>query len=110
MERDVNGTFLEMARCETCDEDSPALSVPNSSGDRYISYQTKSADLNKFASEILRSVPLSHGKAALKILKCQFLIITSMKVTFNFPTLKEDQTATFWMLLVQVKLCMKEIK
>ncbi|XP_030605522.1 meckelin isoform X2 [Archocentrus centrarchus] len=34
VEREINGTFLEKARCETCDEDSPALSVPNSSGDR----------------------------------------------------------------------------
>lgn len=35
VERDLNGTLLEEARCETCDEDSPALSVPNRNGDRY---------------------------------------------------------------------------
>ncbi|XP_005937636.1 meckelin isoform X1 [Haplochromis burtoni] len=34
VERDLNGTLLEEARCETCDEDSPALSVPNRNGDR----------------------------------------------------------------------------
>uniref|UniRef100_A0A669ESJ6 Transmembrane protein 67 n=1 Tax=Oreochromis niloticus TaxID=8128 RepID=A0A669ESJ6_ORENI len=36
VERGLNGTLLEEARCETCDEDSPALSVPNRNGDRYI--------------------------------------------------------------------------
>lgn len=34
VEREINGTFLETARCEMCDEDSPALFIPNSSGDR----------------------------------------------------------------------------
>uniref|UniRef100_A0AAX7UAJ0 Transmembrane protein 67 n=1 Tax=Astatotilapia calliptera TaxID=8154 RepID=A0AAX7UAJ0_ASTCA len=36
VERDLNGTLLEEARCETCDEDSPALSVPNRNGDRLL--------------------------------------------------------------------------
>uniref|UniRef100_A0A3Q4MRK7 Transmembrane protein 67 n=1 Tax=Neolamprologus brichardi TaxID=32507 RepID=A0A3Q4MRK7_NEOBR len=36
VERDLNGTLLEEARCETCDEDSPALSVPNRNGDSII--------------------------------------------------------------------------
>ncbi|XP_034554565.1 meckelin [Notolabrus celidotus] len=34
VERDVNGSLLEEARCETCDGNTPAFSVPNSSGDR----------------------------------------------------------------------------
>ncbi|XP_017280448.1 meckelin [Kryptolebias marmoratus] len=34
VERDVNGNILDEARCEACNGDSPALSVPNTSGDR----------------------------------------------------------------------------
>uniref|UniRef100_A0A1A8CSE3 Transmembrane protein 67 n=2 Tax=Nothobranchius kadleci TaxID=1051664 RepID=A0A1A8CSE3_NOTKA len=33
VERDVNGNLLEVARCEACNNDSPALSVPNIRGD-----------------------------------------------------------------------------
>lgn len=35
VERDVNGSLLDEARCETCHGNAPGLSVPNSSGDRY---------------------------------------------------------------------------
>uniref|UniRef100_UPI0037E7BDA2 meckelin n=1 Tax=Semicossyphus pulcher TaxID=241346 RepID=UPI0037E7BDA2 len=34
MERDVNGNLLDEARCETCNGNSPASSVPNTSGNR----------------------------------------------------------------------------
>ncbi|XP_044064572.1 meckelin isoform X4 [Siniperca chuatsi] len=34
VERDVNGNLLDEARCETCNGNAPALSVPNSSGDK----------------------------------------------------------------------------
>ncbi|KAG7242035.1 hypothetical protein INR49_024080 [Caranx melampygus] len=34
VERDVNGNLLDEARCETCNGDSPALTVPNTYGDR----------------------------------------------------------------------------
>ncbi|XP_074509832.1 meckelin [Sebastes fasciatus] len=34
VERDVNGNLLDEARCETCNGNSPGLSVPNRSGDR----------------------------------------------------------------------------
>ncbi|XP_056235697.1 meckelin isoform X1 [Seriola aureovittata] len=34
VERDVNGNLLVEARCETCNGNSPAFSVPNSNGDR----------------------------------------------------------------------------
>ena len=34
VERDINGNLLDEARCETCNGDSPALSVPNINGDR----------------------------------------------------------------------------
>uniref|UniRef100_A0A671UFT2 Transmembrane protein 67 n=1 Tax=Sparus aurata TaxID=8175 RepID=A0A671UFT2_SPAAU len=34
VERDVNGNLLDEARCETCNGNAPALSVPNSSGAR----------------------------------------------------------------------------
>ncbi|XP_040900442.1 meckelin [Toxotes jaculatrix] len=34
VERDVSGNLLDEARCETCNGNSPAFSVPNSSGDR----------------------------------------------------------------------------
>uniref|UniRef100_A0AAQ4RSA5 Transmembrane protein 67 n=1 Tax=Gasterosteus aculeatus aculeatus TaxID=481459 RepID=A0AAQ4RSA5_GASAC len=37
VERDVNGNLLDVARCEMCNENSPGLSVPNISGDRYSS-------------------------------------------------------------------------
>uniref|UniRef100_A0A1A8RIA0 Transmembrane protein 67 n=2 Tax=Nothobranchius rachovii TaxID=451742 RepID=A0A1A8RIA0_9TELE len=33
VERDINGNLLEVARCEACNNDSPALSVPNIRGD-----------------------------------------------------------------------------
>lgn len=36
MERDVNGNLLDEAKCEMCNGNTPALSVPNSSGDRYV--------------------------------------------------------------------------
>uniref|UniRef100_A0A671UGY8 Transmembrane protein 67 n=1 Tax=Sparus aurata TaxID=8175 RepID=A0A671UGY8_SPAAU len=39
VERDVNGNLLDEARCETCNGNAPALSVPNSSGARYVSIQ-----------------------------------------------------------------------
>lgn len=35
VERDVNGNLLDEARCETCNGDSPAFTVPNTSGNRY---------------------------------------------------------------------------
>lgn len=35
VERDVNGNLLDEARCETCNGDSPALTGPNTYGDRY---------------------------------------------------------------------------
>ncbi|CAN9514245.1 unnamed protein product [Ophioblennius macclurei] len=34
VERDINGTFLDEARCEACVGDDPAFSVPNSGGNR----------------------------------------------------------------------------
>ncbi|XP_023154938.2 meckelin [Amphiprion ocellaris] len=34
VERDINGNLLDEARCETCNGDSPASTVPSSSGDR----------------------------------------------------------------------------
>ncbi|XP_041798443.1 meckelin [Chelmon rostratus] len=34
VERDVSGNLLDEARCEMCDGNAPALSVPNNSGDR----------------------------------------------------------------------------
>uniref|UniRef100_A0AAQ5Z6H8 Transmembrane protein 67 n=1 Tax=Amphiprion ocellaris TaxID=80972 RepID=A0AAQ5Z6H8_AMPOC len=39
VERDINGNLLDEARCETCNGDSPASTVPSSSGDRYTSCQ-----------------------------------------------------------------------
>uniref|UniRef100_A0A3B5BP19 Transmembrane protein 67 n=1 Tax=Stegastes partitus TaxID=144197 RepID=A0A3B5BP19_9TELE len=42
VERDINGNLLDEARCETCNGESPALTVPNSRGDRYaISFFTQ---------------------------------------------------------------------
>ncbi|XP_041844911.1 meckelin isoform X2 [Melanotaenia boesemani] len=34
VERDINGNFLDEAKCESCNGNSPALSAPNISGDR----------------------------------------------------------------------------
>uniref|UniRef100_A0A3Q1ES77 Uncharacterized protein n=1 Tax=Acanthochromis polyacanthus TaxID=80966 RepID=A0A3Q1ES77_9TELE len=34
VERDINGNLLDEAKCETCNGDSPASTVPSSSGDR----------------------------------------------------------------------------
>ncbi len=36
VERDANGNLLEEASCEACNGNAPALSVPNSSGDRCV--------------------------------------------------------------------------
>lgn len=36
VERDINGNLLDDAKCEACNGESPALSVPNNSGDRYV--------------------------------------------------------------------------
>lgn len=37
VEKDVNGNLLDEAKCEPCHGNAPALSVPNSIGDRYVS-------------------------------------------------------------------------
>ncbi|XP_028281184.1 meckelin isoform X2 [Parambassis ranga] len=34
VERDINGNLLDEARCEACNGDSPALTIPNRNGDR----------------------------------------------------------------------------
>ena len=38
VERDLQGNPLDEARCEACNGDGPAFSVPNNNGDRYQSY------------------------------------------------------------------------
>lgn len=52
VERDVNGNLLNTASCELCNGNSPGLSVPNPSGDRYVSSpnykHTDSTDSSRF--------------------------------------------------------------
>ncbi|XP_070691563.1 meckelin [Pempheris klunzingeri] len=57
VERDVSGNLLDEARCETCNGSSPALSVPNSSGDRCERCQASFID----TSCVCKSPPFQKG-------------------------------------------------
>lgn len=47
VEREVNGSLLDEATCETCHGKDTAFSVPNGGGDRYVSVShSRSTDLS----------------------------------------------------------------
>lgn len=57
VERDNSGTLLVEARCEMCNGNATAWSVPNSSGDRYVTNTAVSSNFT-VTSEETRSNPI----------------------------------------------------